>query len=76
MSHSRITARLEYDIKHLIWRAGVHELTSEEICARFEQIKREYLSISTTEERGLLMKQFDEWEVVLADRAPQAMVAR
>ena len=67
MTHSRLTARLEYDIKHLIWRAQVHELSRQEINHRFEQIKREYLQISAAHERGLLVQKMDEWEVILAD---------
>lgn len=66
MTPSRITARLEYDVKHLIWRAQVHGLASDEIYQRFEQIRREYLQISTVSERGLLLNKLDEWEVALA----------
>lgn len=58
----QLVARLNQDLKHLVWRAGVHTMSPEEIQRRYDQILYEYTQISTEEQLMLLSREWASWE--------------
>ncbi len=46
MTHSKLTEKLEFDIKFLLWRAEVHNLAPADIRRRYQEIEQHYLELS------------------------------
>ncbi|WP_207061457.1 hypothetical protein [Motiliproteus sp. SC1-56] len=70
MGYSRLSDRLAFDIKFLLWRAEVHVMSPEEIASRYREIEQRYLSLAEErEDQEKLRAEIASW------RGPLSQVA-
>lgn len=75
MNNSKLSERLRFDMKFLLWRAEVYQLQLEEVESRFREINDEYLSLAQGEQSTHIARELSEWHLILSHLAHPAQSA-
>ncbi len=61
MDTSRLIEKLEYDVRFLLWKAKIQNLTALEIERRYQQIEQSYLSLSDQPQVDVIKYKLAGW---------------
>lgn len=76
MEGNKVSERLRFDVKFLLWRAEVYALTHQEIEARFDELRREYRQLAEgVAEQKLVDRQLNDWHPIVMAMASTAKSA-
>ncbi|MEH6624984.1 MAG: hypothetical protein V7739_00935 [Motiliproteus sp.] len=61
MNTSRLIEKLEHEVKFLLWKAEIHNLSATEVERCYQQIERIYLSLSEQPQVDLIKYKLADW---------------
>lgn len=62
----KLSERLRFDMKFLLWRAEVYTLPSRDIEKRFRELSDEYMAMAAQEERDRVSRELSDWRMILS----------